>query len=334
MKRYLVTGGGGFLGKVLTKMLVREGHKVRALELPSVNTSELVPLGVDVHSGDLRNREDVDNACRGMDAVFHVAALAAPWGSYKSFYDINVMGTANVIDACRKYNVPRMIYTSSPSAIFDGTDHRGLDEDHTPYPQNYTSFYGKTKALAEKLSLAANAPDFITCAIRQHTIWGPGDNHLFPRIFKNARSGRLSIIGTGENMIDVTHVEDAARAHILASKTNECAGKAYFISQGKPESLWGMVISILEKSGVKPPTRKVPYRTARAAASAIELIWKTGNFEGEPPLTRYMVDELARDHYYDISRARKDLGYEPRVTIEIGMDAFIEWIKTDLMKRI
>jgi nucleoside-diphosphate-sugar epimerase len=268
-----------------------------------------------------------------MEVVFHVASLASPWGPAALFDAINVTGAENVIAACRRAKVPRLVYTSSPSAIFDGTDQRGLDE-RAPYPKRFTSHYGRTKALAEQRVLAANGPDLATTAIRPHTIWGPGDNHLFPRLLQRALASKLRIIGSGQNLIDVTHVEDAARAHLLAAKSERSAGKAYFVSQGQPVSLWGLVSTILEKVGIEPPRSKVPYPVARAAAGVIEVIWAAGRLKGEPPFTRYIVDELARDHFYNISRARADFGYQPRVTTESGQAALVEWIQQELLPRL
>jgi nucleoside-diphosphate-sugar epimerase len=329
----MVTGGGGFLGKALTRLLLAEGHATRVFELPLVNTASLAELGAEVISGDLRDPQAVEKACQGMEVVFHVASLASPWGPGRLFDAINVTGAENVIAACRREKVPRLVYTSSPSAIFDGTDQRGLDES-VPYPTRFTSHYGRTKALAEQKVLAAHGPDLATTAIRPHVIWGPGDNHLFPRLLKRALAGKLQIIGTGRNLIDVTHVEDAARAHLLAAQSQRPAGKAYFVSQGRPVSLWGLVGTILEKVGIEPPRRKVPYPVAKAAALLIEIVWAAGRLKGEPPFTRYIVDELARDHYYNISRARADLGFEPRVTTESGQQSFVDWIKNELLPKL
>ena len=331
--RALVTGGGGFLGKKLVRQLIESGNKVRVFELPGVDNSEESALGAEIVKGDLRSRKDVEKACRGMDAVFHVASLASPWGPFRLFYDINVMGTEHIISGCRQNDVPRLVYTSSPSAIFDGTNHRGLDEN-VPYPARFTSYYGRTKAMAERLVLDAGRPGLITCAIRPHAMWGPGDNHLFPRILSRALSGRLSIVGSGKNKVSVTHVEDAARAHILAAQSKRCAGKAYFVNQDKPVLLWELVCTTLEAAGVKPPTRKVPRAAAWAVASACEALWSAVKLKGEPFLTRYMVDELTLDHYYSNSRAAADLGYRPQITTETGRDTFVDWIRNTLLPRL
>ncbi len=185
----LVTGGGGFLGKAIVKLLLARGDQVRSF---SRNTyPALAELGVEQQSGEIGDAAAVVRAVEGCDIVFHVAAKAGVWGPYEEFYRANVLGTRNVIEACRQHGIRRLVYTSSPSVVFDGTDMEGVDES-VPYPEHFEAFYPQTKAEAEQLVLQANDDTLATVALRPHLIWGPEDNHLVPRILERGARGRLA----------------------------------------------------------------------------------------------------------------------------------------------
>ena len=210
----LVTGGGGFLGQAIVRGLLRRGDSVR-----SFSRSEhagLRALGVEQLSGDLADAVAIAAAVRGSDAVFHVAAKPGIWGDYADYHRVNVLGTGNVIAACRRHAVRRLVYTSSPSVVFDGRDMQGVDES-VPYPVHYEAHYPRTKALAEQAVLAANDEQLATVSLRPHLIWGPGDNHLLPRLVARAKAGQLRRIGSRPNLIDTIHVENAVDAHLLAA---------------------------------------------------------------------------------------------------------------------
>ncbi|MFM7160977.1 MAG: NAD-dependent epimerase/dehydratase family protein, partial [Planctomycetaceae bacterium] len=231
----LVTGGGGFLGRHLVEQLLARGESVRILarqEYPALRR-----LGVDCHQADLRDPVAVSRACAGVDCVYHVAALAGIWGDPRLFHEINILGTQHVIAGCRAHAVPRLVFTSSPSVVFDGRDHRHADES-LPYPGRYLCDYPRTKALAEQQVLAANSPQLATVALRPHLVWGPRDGHLIPRLVARARAGRLVRVGSGHNQISVTYVENAAAAHWQAADrltpTAPHAGRAYFINDPEP----------------------------------------------------------------------------------------------------
>ena len=272
--------------------------------------------------GDVADAGAVDAAVLGCDAVFHVAAKAGIWGRYADYHRANVVGTQNVLDACRKLGVRRLIYTSSPSVVFDGRDMEGVDES-TPYPTHYEAAYPRTKAEAERRVLAANGPDLATVALRPHLIWGPGDNHLIPRILERGGAGRLRRIGRANKLVDSTYIDNAADAHLLAadrlSPESPVAGRAYFITNGVPTPIWDLVNRILATGGVGPVTRTVPAWLAYTAGGLLEAAYMMLGRRDEPPMTRFVVRELTTAHWFNIAAAQRDLGYEPKVSIAEGL---------------
>ena len=204
---------------------------------------------------------------------------------------------------------------STPSVVFNGEAFRGADET-LPYGDNWLCAYAETKAIAEEVALKAASDRLKVCALRPHLIWGPGDHHLFPRVLARARAGKLRIVGDGENQVDVTHVDTAADAHLgaldalLAGRAN---GKAYFLSQGEPVKLWEFINRLLVGAGEKPVTRRIGQRSAYWLGALLEGVWTLFRRKGEPPMTRFVAVELAKDHWFDVSAARRDLGLKPAV---------------------
>ncbi len=323
----LVTGGGGFLGAAIVRRLVARGDRVRSLSRGSY--PELDAIGVEQFRGDLADAGAVDAAVLGCDLVFHVAAKAGVWGRYADYHRANVVGTQNVLDACRKHGVRRLVYTSSPSVVFDGRDMEGVDES-TPYPTHYEAVYPRTKAEAERRVLAANGPDLATVALRPHLIWGPGDNHLVPRILERGRAGRLRRIGLANKLVDSTYIDNAADAHLLAadrlSPGSPVAGRAYFITNGEPTPLWDLVNRILAAGGVGPVTRTVPEWLAYTAGGLLEAAYMMLGRRDEPPMTRFVARELTTAHWFNIGAARRDLGYEPKTSIAEGLRRLAAWM--------
>lgn len=316
----LVTGGGGFLGSAIVRLLRERGDEVRTFSRGK--HPQLSFLGAEQFRGDLANPTAVYEAAQGCDVVFHVAAKAGIWGDYKEFYRTNVLGTQNVLEACRSLKIERLVYTSSPSVVFDGSDIEGGNES-LRYPASYEAHYPHTKAIAEQLVLDANSSFLATVALRPHLIWGPGDNHLVPRIVAKGKAGKLRRIGKRPCLVDTVYVDNAAEAHLNAADllAPDCpiAGKAYFISNGEPIPLWEMVNRILDAAGVAPVTGSIPPALAHSIGTACELVWKTLRLSGEPPMTRFVASELSTAHWFDISAARAELGYQPRISIEEGL---------------
>ena len=316
----LVTGGGGFLGSAIVRQLINRGDRV--VSFSRGDYPQLAALGVEQRRGDLSDLDALVDAAKGCDVVFHVAAKAGIWGEFKEYYQANVAGTENVIAACRVHSIDRLVYTGSPSVVFDGSDVEGGDES-LPYPSHYEAHYPHSKAIAEKAVLAANSRSLATVSLRPHLIWGPGDNHLVPRIVAKGRAGALRRIGHSPCLVDTVFVENAAEAHLNAADRlapgAPPAGKAYFISNGEPIPLWDMVNHILAAAGLPPVTRHVPPSLAYAAGAVCEVVWKAMDLSGEPPMTRFVANELSTSHWFDISAARRDLGYTPRISIEQGL---------------
>lgn len=323
----LVTGGGGFLGGAIVRQLLARGECVRSLS--RAHYPSLEKLGVEQFQGDIADALSVHAAVAGCDVVYHVAAKAGVWGPTSEYHAANVVGTQNIIAACRKHAVPRLVFTSTPSVVSSGHDIEGGDES-LPYPKAYLADYPRTKAEAEQIVLAANGPDLATVSLRPHLIWGPGDNHLIPRILARARSGKLRQIGNGKNKVDGTYIDNAAAAHLLAADRlapgSAIAGKAYFISQDEPSPVWPFINQILELAGLPPVTRRIPAWVAYAAGTALESAYALMGRTDEPQMTRFMAVQLSTSHWFRISAARRDLGYEPTVTTEEGLTRMGEWL--------
>lgn len=324
--KVLVTGLGGFLGGGIGRALLEQGHSLRTVSRRPLPDWE--KQGVEVILGPLEHTGTVMEACRGVDQVFHVAAKAGVWGTYAEYYDSNVRGTQNVLDGCCAAGVKQLIFTSSPSATFDGHDALGVDESK-PYPENFLNFYSETKAASEQLVLEANGlKGLATVALRPHLIWGPGDPHLLPRLLLAADKGRLRQVGKGSNLVDTTYVDNAVAAHLSAAQGLAVgapqAGKAYFVSDGCPVQLWSWIDQLLQGLGRRPVRGKVGLAQARVIGGALEFVFRTLRLPGEPPLTRFSACQLGTSHYYDISAARRDFGYRPVVEFAEGMQRTLE----------
>ncbi len=321
--KVLVTGGGGFLGQALCAGLVERG-----LEVTSFNRGhypELDALGVRQVRGDLADADAVMAATRGADAIFHNAAKAGAWGDYASYHRANVVGTQNVLDACRAHGIGRLVYTSTPSVTHRKTHPvEGGTAESVPYGSGFKAPYATTKTIAEKAVLAANGPELATVALRPRLIWGPGDNQLLPRLVERARAGRLRLVGDGSNRIDTTYIDNAAQAHFDAfghlAPGAACAGKAYFISNGEPKPVREILNALLAAAGAPPVTKSVPFRAAYAIGAVGETLWPLLRLPGEPPLTRFLAEQLSTTHWYDMAPATRDFGYVPRVSIAEGLE--------------
>jgi nucleoside-diphosphate-sugar epimerase len=322
----LVTGGGGFLGKAIVRELLADGHRVASFSRRRYPV--LDRLGVEQISGDIADAGAVARAARGRDTVFHTAAKAGVGGAFDDYFRPNVTGTRNVIAACRAGGAATLVYTSSPSVVFDGQDMAGADES-APYPARYHAPYPQTKAMAEQMVLAAADRQLKTIALRPHLIWGPQDNHLVPRIV--ARAKRLRQVGDGRNRVDTIYIDNAARAHLLAmqalAKKPALSGKVYFVSDDHPIALWEMVNRILAAAGKPPVKGRISPRAAYCIGTVLEWAYRTFRIAGEPPMTRFVARELATSHWFDISAAKRDLGYRPHISIDEGLRRLRGWLR-------
>ena len=319
--RILVTGATGFVGRHLVAGLLRRGDLVRALGRNTDACAALAADGAEVVRADLRDRDAVIAACRGVDAVCHVGALSAPWGRAADFHAINVGGTEHVLAGCRAHGVGRMVYVSSPSVVFDGTDQRDLTED-APYPRRLTSVYSLTKKLGEDRVQSAAAAGMATVIVRPKAVFGPGDTSLLPRLLAAARKGRLPQVGDGRNLVDLTYVDNVVHALLLALTAGAAVGRTDTITSGEHVPLWDLIKTVLLRLGINANLRRLPYPVVYAMAGLMEL--RATLFGGEPMLTRYSAAILAKTQTYNIEAARRDLGYAPGVSVAEGVERTLE----------
>ena len=344
----LVTGGGGFLGRRLAEQLCARGDQVRVFGRQVY--PDLARQGIECLQGDVRDLSACQRACADRDVVFHAAAMAGVWGPRRLFFETNVKGTANVLRACLENKVGSLVYTSSPSVAIGDADIEGADES-LPYPRRYLATYPESKAVAERMVLAADGWEMVpnepgdygpghgegdvrqlrTCALRPHLLWGPGDPHLLPRVLAAARAGRLARIGRGDPRVDITYVDNAAHAHMLAADElagqARCGGKAYFIGDDAPVVLWDWINTVLGRLQLPPVQRRLPRWLAYCLAGTLEVLHTAVPALGEPHLTRFTVAQLAQAHWFSHQRAATDFGYHAIVGPAAGLDRLVDWLR-------
>lgn len=324
-----VTGASGFIGGRIAERLLAEGRRVRVLSRRPL--PELEARGAEVIIGDLHDEHALARGCLSAETVFHVAGRVGVWGPPEDFFHVNVAGTEKLLVACHEAKVPRMVYTSSPSVVYNGGDLRNVDES-APLCTEAPCAYPTSKAAAERLVLAAHNKDFSTVALRPHLVWGPGDKNVVPRVIALAKAGKLKIVGAGKNRVDITHITNVVDAHLLAEgalvqPNSPAGGKAYFISNGEPVVLWDWINEVLRGLDLPPVTRHVPLPVAYAAGGVLEAVWRILRRAGEPPMTRFVAKEMATDHYFNIAAARRDLAFHPLMTVAEGTRELIAHYK-------
>lgn len=322
--RILVTGGGGFLGTHIIKELLKNPSYI-VTNFSRHTYEHLEDIGVPTIKGDLRKLEDVERVLsHGFDAIFHVAALAGVWGKYDDYYGINYLGTKHLLDGARTRGIQKFVYTSTPSVVFNKEDLMGVGEEQ-PYATEFLNAYSETKTMAEKLVLEMNdGRSFMTCALRPHLIWGPGDPHIFPRLIQKGKQGKLRIVGDGENLVDIIYVENAAMAHVQAFEHlkpgSPVCGEAYFVGQERPVKLWDFINQVLGYVKVEPVMRQIDVSSAYRLGWLLEKAFKfLGINKPEPPMTRFVALNLGKSHYFSHEKAKRHFGYEPRISVEEGL---------------
>ena len=329
----LVTGGGGFLGRVIVEKLLKRGTYVRVLGRRKYPFLE--EQGVEIVTGDIRNFEAVETAVKDMDTVFHVASMTGIWGKWKDFFETNVTGTENILKTSKKNGVSRLVYTSTPSVIYGGEENFENVDETIPYPKKYNCYYPATKAIAEKMVLAENGKDgLLTVSLRPHLIWGPRDTNLIPRLIERAKSGRLIRVGDGKNLVDIIYVDNATHAHLLAvdrlEEGSPVCGQAYFISQGEPVVLWDWIDHVLFRLKLSPVKKTISYRTAYLLGQLFEGIYTMFHIASEPMMTRFLASQLAKSHFFNIEKAKKELGYSPVVSHKEGLEEMIKYFSSQI----
>lgn len=320
--RVLVTGAGSLLLGGVAQALVARGDDVVCLQRRAIDLS-----GAQVVQGDVRDAAAMAAAAQGCDAIVHGAARVGVVGSWADFHSVNVDGTANVVRAAAECGVSRLVHVSTPSVAHDG--HSLVGEGATPAVTGRRgAFYAESKAVAEGLALAANGPDLAVVAVRPHLVWGPGDTQLVGRIVQRAAAGRLAVVGSGSALIDSTYIDNAISAHLAALDAAvpgaACAGRAYVVANGEPRTVAELLEGICRAAGVAYAPRHVPLRVALRVGAVVERVWPRLR-DDEPPITRFLAEQLGTAHWFDPRPARDDLGWVPQVSIEEGFQRLHTW---------
>jgi 2-alkyl-3-oxoalkanoate reductase len=319
-RRVLVTGAGGFLGGAIARRLLKQGDEV--ITVQRGRYPELEQAGATTIQGDLAELDVAMKACQGSEVVYHIAAKPGVWGPFDQYRRANFVATENILKACQHHQVSRLVFASSPSVVFDGQDQEGLDET-APYPSKFLTAYQETKAAAEQLVLAAHSNSLRTIALRPHLIWGPGDQHLIPRLIARAKSGRLRRVGAANKLVDTVYIDNAADAHVCADQalanTQTVGGRAYFITNDQPEPLWLFIDKVLNVAGLPKVSKSISYRSAYAAGAVFETAYWLLGVQSEPLMTRFVASQLGTAHWFNISAAKTNLGYQPQVSTAEGL---------------
>jgi nucleoside-diphosphate-sugar epimerase len=321
--RILVTGATGFLGGHILKQLLKTSHI--PVGLARNENPELKKLQIEQRLVDIQNKNKLRAALKDIDGIIHTAAIAGVWGDPNQFYQINFIGTKNLVDLCLEMGIQYFVYTSTPSVVSRDHDIINGDESLT-YPDHYYTEYARTKAMAERYVLSQASHKFKALALRPHLIWGRGDRHILPTLIDRAKKGRLRIVGSGENLVSVVHVFNATHAHLLAlakliKDDHQVIGKAFFISDENEVKLWPFINQMLAKHNLGPITKKISYRSAYRLGALFEFIFKTFKiYQHIPPMTRFTAMQLAHSHYFKNDLARDLLDYEPIISQTQGLN--------------
>jgi len=321
----LVTGGGGFVGRYLIDLLLAQGWQVRSY---SRSYYDYLPTPVAQIQADLGDQQALIEAVAGCDVVFHVAAKAGVWGPYADYHRSNVQGTEHVLNACLHAGIKYLIYTSTPSVIYSSGGVEGLDES-APYPSSFKSHYARSKAQAEQVVLAAHSETLSTLSLRPHLVWGPNDPHFIPRLKHKSQHGSLRLVGAGDSLVDHIYVENAAWAHLCAAQAlmsgEPVGGRAYFLSQNTPLAIGELINGLLHCVDEPEVGKHIPLWLAKMMGAAVEGFYRAAGIAAEPPLSRFLVDQLSTPHWFDCSASARLLHYQPRVSTEEGMRRLQQW---------
>ena len=320
--KVLVTGASGLLGREVARLLLRKGHDVTTFQRRASGVD-----GAADHLGSLTEAADVRDAVRGAEAVVHLAAKVSFTGRAAEFDEVNVQGTASLLLAAREAGVRDLVFVSSPSVANSGAAIAGLGAEPAD-PEHAHGHYSRTKAEAELLALAADAPDFRVAAVRPHVVWGPGDTQLVERVLARAARRRLPLLDAGAALIDTTYVDNAASAIVAAlERISHIHGRALVVSNGEPRPVGELIAGICAAGGVPAPSWSVPGRLARIAGSAVERAWLGLGKQDEPPMTKFLAEQLSTAHWFDQRETRVLLDWTPAVSIDEGLARLADYYR-------
>ncbi len=317
----LVTGGTGFIGSYLVDELLEQGYNVRVLQRSTSNTVFLEGKKITFSVGDLIDRESLVRSCQHVDVVFHVAALPRDWGPKKTFFEVNLHGTRNLLDACVEHKVPRFVFMSSAAVYGFPKTEQPITEDYNKKP---TVKYGVSKFCAEQLLWEYETKHNITVsAVRSPLVIGPRDSMIAPFLINALQQGRLFYIGNGDQKLSISDSRDVAHCLRLASETKKAKGQVYNVKSfdSTPKQL---IESLAEKLQVSAPNTHRSYLQAYLLASIIEGIWILRRKEN-PPFTRHKVKVLGSTRLLDITKAQRELGYKPQYSCVTTIDDMVSW---------
>ena len=329
--KVLITGASGFLGGHLVDQALAAGDQVRVVLRPGskLNCAPQHQPQVEIIRGDLTDPALAAVLTRGMDVVYHSAALLSDVGRYEIFHAANVLASQYLVDAAKANQVARFVFVSSPSIFTDHLDHLQMDES-VPYPKQYANYYAQTKAISEQYVLAANRPGFTTCSLRPRGIWGPRDIQGFlPKLSAAMASGKLKLLAPGKNVqVSICHVTNIAQACLAAARSDRVAGQAYFITDAEVLSLWDFLNQIAQLFGLPPITKAINPLLLNSLVNLIEFLWRIPVLKHHraPPISRYAVGLLTLHSTYNCAKAKRDFGYVPSVSHAQGVAEWKAWV--------
>lgn len=320
--RILVTGATSLIGKRLVERLLERGDDPICMQRHAADVAAAQVLG------DVRDAAAVKTASTSCEAVIHLAAKVGVVGTWSEFESVNVAGTAHVVAAARHHDLRTIVHVSSPSVAHVGDPIAGgLAEPASTGRRG--AWYAESKALAERLALSANDSSMTVVAVRPHLVWGEGDTQLVGRIVERARSGRLALVNGGRALVDTTYIDNAVDALIAAldraSPGAACAGNAYVITNGEPRTIRELVDGICHAAGLTVKHRSIPIQLAAPVGALMEWFWAHTNRIDDPPITRFLAEQLGTAHWFDPRPAATDLGYRPAISLDEGLTRLAAW---------